>query len=157
MFVPDFGSRIRLFFIPDPGCYLFPSRIRIVSIPDPNCFHPVSRIRTKEFNPKNGFYALGNMIRVVHPGSGSWLFTYPGSRGQKGTGSRIRIPQHCAPGTKRTLWSVTITLCRELLLERRPVFTSLELSTQPRYWFSAITDIYFYISMNLFPRSSGFI
>ncbi len=27
----------------------------------------------------------------VHPGSGSWLFTHPGSRGQKGTGSRIRI------------------------------------------------------------------
>ncbi len=31
------------------------------------------------------------MIRVVHPGSGSWLFTHPGSRGQKGNGSRIWI------------------------------------------------------------------
>jgi hypothetical protein len=30
------------------------------------------------------------MIRVVHPGSG--FFTHPGSRGQNGTGSRIRIP-----------------------------------------------------------------
>jgi hypothetical protein len=30
------------------------------------------------------------MIRVVHPGSGSWFFTHPGSRGQKSTGSRIR-------------------------------------------------------------------
>ncbi len=29
------------------------------------------------------------MIRVVHPGSGSWFFTHPGSRGQKG---RHRIP-----------------------------------------------------------------
>ncbi len=29
------------------------------------------------------------MIQVVHPGSGS-LLTHPGSRGQKGTGSRIR-------------------------------------------------------------------
>jgi hypothetical protein len=28
------------------------------------------------------------MIQVVHPGSG--LFTHPGSRGQKGTGSRFR-------------------------------------------------------------------
>ncbi len=39
------------------------------------------------------------MIRVVHPGSGirSWFFTHPGSRGQKGTGSRIPDPdpQHC--------------------------------------------------------------
>ncbi len=33
------------------------------------------------------------MIQIVHPGSGSLLFTFagPGSRGQKGTGSRIRI------------------------------------------------------------------
>ncbi len=40
------------------------------------------------------------MIRVVHPGSGSWIFTHPGSRIKKGTGSatcscswiRKRIP-----------------------------------------------------------------
>jgi hypothetical protein len=31
------------------------------------------------------------MFRVVHPGSGSLLFTHPGSSGQKGTGFRIRI------------------------------------------------------------------
>jgi hypothetical protein len=31
------------------------------------------------------------MIRVIHPGAGFWLFTHPGSRGRKGTGSRIRI------------------------------------------------------------------
>ncbi len=31
------------------------------------------------------------MIRVVHTGSGSCFFTHPGSRGQKGNGSRIRI------------------------------------------------------------------
>ncbi len=54
-----------------PGSELFPSRTRVKEF--------------KYFNPKNG-----NMIRVVHPGSGSWLFTHPGSRGQKGTGSRIR-------------------------------------------------------------------
>jgi hypothetical protein len=51
------------------------------------------------------------MIRIVHPGSGARLripapdpgslsririlfFTLPGSRGQKGTGSRIPAPQH---------------------------------------------------------------
>jgi hypothetical protein len=31
------------------------------------------------------------MIWDVHPGSGSCFFTHPGSRGQKVTGSRIRI------------------------------------------------------------------
>ncbi len=31
------------------------------------------------------------MIQVVHPGSGCWLSTHPGSRGQKGTRSRIQI------------------------------------------------------------------
>ncbi len=64
-------------------------------IPDPNYSHPGSWIRMKEFkyfNPKNCFSALGNMIRVVHPGSG--FLTHPGSRGQKGTGSRILDPQH---------------------------------------------------------------
>jgi hypothetical protein len=54
--------------VADPGC--------LSRIPDPTFFHPGSRIRRKEFkyfNPKNGFQALalGNMIRVVHPGSGS--------------------------------------------------------------------------------------
>ncbi len=31
------------------------------------------------------------MIRVVHPGSRMLTFSHPGSRGQKGTQSRIRI------------------------------------------------------------------
>ncbi len=31
------------------------------------------------------------MIRDVHPRSGSWFFTHPGSGDQKGSGSRIRI------------------------------------------------------------------
>jgi hypothetical protein len=61
-------------------------------IPDPYFFHPgseffPSRIHIKEFKyfiPKNCFQALGNMIRVG-------LFMDFGSRGQKGTGSRIRI------------------------------------------------------------------
>jgi hypothetical protein len=45
-------------------------------IPDPNFFHPGSLIRIKEFkyfNPKYGFYALGNMIRVVPTGSRIWI------------------------------------------------------------------------------------
>jgi hypothetical protein len=58
-------------FIPDPTFFHPGSRI-----PDPNCLHPGSRILISEFkyfNPrkkqKNGFQALKNMIRVVHPGS----------------------------------------------------------------------------------------
>jgi hypothetical protein len=46
----------------DPGC--------LSRIPDQNFFHP--RSASKNLNiltPKNGFSALGNMIRVVHPGS----------------------------------------------------------------------------------------
>jgi hypothetical protein len=59
---------------------LFPSRI-----PDPNCFK-----------------ALGNMIRVVHPGSRIRILIFLpitdlGSRGQNGTGSGIPDPdpQYC--------------------------------------------------------------
>jgi hypothetical protein len=51
---------------------------------------PPSLIRIKEFkyfNPKKWFLSSRNIIRVVHPWPGSWLFTQPGSRGQKGTGS----------------------------------------------------------------------
>jgi hypothetical protein len=59
--------------VADPGCL---SRIPVSNFfhPGSEFFHPGSWIRIKEFkyfNPKNGFYALGNMIRVVHPGSGS--------------------------------------------------------------------------------------
>ncbi len=81
--------------IPDPGSDFFPSRIRTVSIPDPWS----SSKEFRYFNPpkkqkKNGFEAQKNMIRVVHPGSGCWLSPIPdpGSRGQKGTQSRIPDP-----------------------------------------------------------------
>jgi hypothetical protein len=46
------------------GFEFFPSRIRIKEF--------------KDFNPRNCFKALGNMIRGVHPGSG--FFTHTGSR-----------------------------------------------------------------------------
>ncbi len=82
MFIPDPGSRIRMFPILDPGSciqifsILDPwSQIWIFSIPDPG-----SRMHIKEFkyfNQKNGFSALRNIIRVFHPGSGSriWILT----------------------------------------------------------------------------------
>ncbi len=75
----------------DPVCL---SRIRLFSIPDPGT---ASR-NLSILSQKNGFYALGNMIRVVHPRSRIRILTSypsripdPGSRGQKGTRSRIRI------------------------------------------------------------------
>jgi hypothetical protein len=48
-------------------------------IPDLNFFHHGSWIpdaikEFKYFNQKNGFSALRNMIRVFHPGSGSWIW-----------------------------------------------------------------------------------
>ncbi len=69
------------------GSDFFPSRI-----PDPNFLYPGSASKNLSIlAQKNGFQALGNTILVVHPGS-RILFTHPdsGSRGQKGTGSRIR-------------------------------------------------------------------
>jgi hypothetical protein len=56
---------LRIFSIPDPGS----KRFRIT---DP-------RQRIKVFlTSKNFFYALRNMIRDVHPRSGSLFFTHPG-------------------------------------------------------------------------------
>ncbi len=66
------------------------SRIQMFSIPDPGSASNNLSILTQKIR----FLALGNMIRVVHPGSGSRILFFPildpGSRGQKGTGSWIR-------------------------------------------------------------------
>jgi hypothetical protein len=95
--------------VADPGClswiwiFFFPSRIRIKEF--------------KYFNPKNCFSALGNMIRIVHSGSGSWIFTHPGSRGQKGPRSRVRIRNTAARGAahhKYIPWT-----CHEVLWPQR--------------------------------------
>ncbi len=77
-----------------PGSDLFPSRI-----PDPNCHRPGSRIRIEEFkyfNPKNRFlssrkYDPGCSSRIPDPDADFLPIPDPGSRSQKGTGSRIRI------------------------------------------------------------------
>ncbi len=61
-----------------------------LSIPDPG-----SRSASKNlsiFNPKNCCLALGNMIRDVHPESGSWVFTHRGSRIQGSKRHRIPNP-----------------------------------------------------------------
>jgi hypothetical protein len=81
-------------FIPDPGSDFF-------SIPDPGpeFFHPGSRIRIKEFqyfNPKKWFlssrkYDPGWSSRIPDPDPYFLPIPDPESRGQKCTGSRIRI------------------------------------------------------------------
>ncbi len=62
-------------FIPDPiflhpGFEFFPSRIRIFPVPD--TASPTKNV-SRYFNPKISLSSrnFGNMIRVVHPGSGS--------------------------------------------------------------------------------------
>ncbi len=77
------GSRIRLFSIPNPGSELSPSRI-----PDPH-----QSILTPK-KPKKWFlssrkYDPGCSYRI--PDADFLPIPDPGSRGQKGTGSRIRI------------------------------------------------------------------
>jgi hypothetical protein len=68
-------------------------------IPDLTFFHPGSRIRIKEFkyfNPKKWFlcsrkYDPGCSSRILDPDPDFLPIPDPGSMGQKGTGSRIRI------------------------------------------------------------------
>ncbi len=72
MFILDpnfFSSRI-----PNPGS----KRSRIQGQKDPGSGSESKNLSI--FNPNNFFWALGNMIRDVHPGSGSWFFTHPVSR-----------------------------------------------------------------------------
>jgi hypothetical protein len=106
-----------------PGSDFFPSRI-----PDPNCLHPGSRILIKEFkyfNPKKSQKWFLIMIRVVHPGSGCWLSPIPdpGSRGQKGTQSRIPNPGSGSATlgegqkTDQRVWGVREKVWKELEAE----------------------------------------
>jgi hypothetical protein len=75
-------------FIQDPNFSILDLGSKIFRIPDPD---PHKSMFVKYFNPKNCFYALGNMIRMFIWDPDLDLFTNPGSLGQKGTGSLIRI------------------------------------------------------------------
>jgi hypothetical protein len=86
--------------VADPGCL---PRIRIFSIPDPGSEFFQSRIRIEEFKyfcPKNCFKVRGNIkydqgcssrFRIPDPDPDFLSIPGPGSRAQKGTGSRMRI------------------------------------------------------------------
>ncbi len=81
MFIPDAGSRIRLFTIPDPGSELSPSRI-----PDP-------RKKPKKWFLSSRKYDPGFSSRIPDPDANFLHIPDPGSRGQKAPDpeSRIRI------------------------------------------------------------------
>ncbi len=74
--------------VADPGC--------LFRIPDPNFFHPWSRIRLKEFKyfntkkPVSKHSEIWSGFFIPDPDP-DFFFTHTGSRGQKGTGPRIRI------------------------------------------------------------------
>ncbi len=84
-------------FILDPRSKFFPSRsqIQTVSIPDPasaskNLIILIPKEQKKWF-PSSRKYDPGCSSRIPDPETGCWLSTCPGSRGQKGIGSRIWI------------------------------------------------------------------
>ncbi len=90
-----------------PGFECFPSRIPIFS-------HPGSRIHIKYLGiliQKIGFYALGNMTRVVHHGSGSCFFTLPESRIQRSKRHRIRIRNSAVHFPKTQRIKVDLLCC----------------------------------------------
>ncbi len=71
-------------FIPDPNIF----------IPDPNIFYPGFRIRIKEFKYLNPKKMVPKLLEIWFglfiPDPDFLHIPDPGSRGQKGTGSRIR-------------------------------------------------------------------
>jgi hypothetical protein len=92
--------------IADPGSAFFPSRI-----PDPNFFHPGSTIYNEEFKyltkkMVSKLTEIWSWLFIPDPDHGSWFFTHPGSRGQNGTGSRIRNNIQMATGKTQGVWLV---------------------------------------------------
>ncbi len=77
--------RIKKFSIPDPN---FSVPDPNFSVPDPNFFHPGSQIRIKELS----IFTWKIVSKLLELWSGLFIpDPDPGSRVQKGTGSRIRI------------------------------------------------------------------
>jgi hypothetical protein len=56
------------------------------------------------------------MIRIVHPGSGSWFFTHPGSRIQGSKRHRIPDPEHLYSFS--CMWRGILFLCLAVLRTR---------------------------------------
>ncbi len=80
------------FSVADPECL---SQIRLFSIPDPNWLHPGSSSKNLSILTLKKFKKWFLSSKKYDPGCSSRIrmltFSHPGSRGQKGTQSRIRI------------------------------------------------------------------
>jgi hypothetical protein len=90
-------------FIPDPGSEFFPSRIRFFSIPDPGSASKNLSIYSI-LNKKKWFSKLSEIwsgLFILDPDPYFLHIQDLGSRGQKGTGSRIR---NTAKITKLHTW-----------------------------------------------------
>ncbi len=94
--IQDPGSKFFPSWIPDPRFEFYPSRSR-----DHGCISKNLSVLTKKMVSQLSKIWSGFSIPDPDPGSGSWLFTYPGSlswipdpesRDQKGTGSLIPDP-----------------------------------------------------------------
>jgi hypothetical protein len=85
------------FSVADPGCLSrIPDPTFLSRMPDPNCFHPGSisknlSILTQKKVLSSKKYDPGCSSRIPDPDPDFLPIPDPGFRGQKGTGSRIRI------------------------------------------------------------------
>ncbi len=107
--LPDCGFSVLGIRNVYPRSDFFPSRIRIFSIPDPGSSSKNLSILTQ----KNGFSALGNLVRVVHtpdPDPDFW----PTHRGSRIQGSE----RHRIPGPDPQQW-IFFSLC---IQSRGPFF-----------------------------------
>ncbi len=111
MKILDFFLFLWDIFAPSGSGSAISMRIRIqqfklmrIRIRNPDFFHPGSASNTLSILTQKlvcKLWEISHMTRLVHPGTGSGFFTHsrsgscffahPGSRGQKGTGSQIRI------------------------------------------------------------------
>ncbi len=73
------------------------------------------------------------MIRIVHPGSGCWLSTHPGSRIQGSKRHRIPDPQHCLSARSHPLgWLIVQDLQPSSLTMMSTLCPPEDLVTPPR-------------------------
>ncbi len=126
-----------------PGSHFFPSRIRTVSIPDRGSASKNLSIltpkKTKKWFLSSRKYDKGCSSRIPDPDADFLPIADPGSRGQKGTESRIqgskrhRIPdpdpQHCRKFKKLTLVrSLTAAFSVQISLQNNSCLSVLKFS-----------------------------